>query len=105
MLLKTLLDSDSSESSGDWQKQPPEVFYKKVVLRNIHWKTAGLESVFNKVRDLQACAFIKMRIQHRCFPVNIAKISGTPILKKICERFFLLLYSIQIYGLGKVLSF
>ena len=38
-----------------FQKQPPEVFYKKVVLknfRNIHRKTPVLESLFNKVASL-----------------------------------------------------
>ena len=32
-----------------------------------------LESLFNKVANLKACSFIKKRLQHRCFPVNIAK--------------------------------
>ena len=32
-----------------------------------------LESLFNKVASLQACNFIKKRLQYRCFPVNIAK--------------------------------
>ena len=41
-----------------------------------------LESLFNKVAGLKACIFIKKRLQHRCFPVNIAKFLRTPILKK-----------------------
>ena len=32
---------------------------------------------------LQVCNFITMRLQHRCFPLNIAKILKTPILKNI----------------------
>ena len=28
---------------------------------------------FNKILVIQACKFIKKRIQQRCFPVNIAK--------------------------------
>ena len=32
------------------------------------------ESLFNKVTVLQACKFIKKRLQNRFFPVNIAKI-------------------------------
>ena len=36
-----------------------------------------LGSLFNKVVDLQSCNFIKRRLQHRCFPVNIAKILRT----------------------------
>ena len=41
-----------------------------------------LESLLNKVAGLKACIFIKKRLQHRCFPVNIAKFLRTPILKK-----------------------
>ena len=32
-----------------------------------------LESLFNKVAGPKACNFTKKRLQHRCFPVNIAK--------------------------------
>ena len=40
---------------------------------NIHRKTSVLP-LFNKNRSvLQACNFIKKRVQHRCFPVNVAK--------------------------------
>ena len=34
----------------------------------------------------KTCNFIKKRLQHRCFPVNIAKLFRTPILKNLCER-------------------
>ena len=35
-----------------------------------------LESLFNKNRSvLQACNFIKKRVEHRCFPVNILRIA------------------------------
>ena len=43
---------------------------------------------FNKNADLQSWNFIKKRLQHRCFPVNIAKSLRTPVLKNICERLF-----------------
>ena len=33
-----------------------------------------------------ALLFIKKRLQHRFFPVNIAKLLRTPILKNNCER-------------------
>ena len=36
-----------------------------------------LESLFNKVAGLKACKFIKNRLQHRRFPVNIAKFLRT----------------------------
>ena len=40
-------------------------------------KTLVLESLFNKHAGLQACNFIKNRLQHRCFPVDIAKFLRT----------------------------
>ena len=36
-----------------------------------------------------ACNFIKRRLQHSCFAVNIAKFLRTLILKNICKRLFL----------------
>ena len=33
--------------------------------------------------------FIQKRLQHKCFPVNLAKILRTPVLKNICERLVL----------------
>ena len=38
---------------------------------------------------LQACNFIKKRLQHWWFPVKFAKFLRTSILKKICERLLL----------------
>ena len=35
----------------------------------VHSKKPVLESHFHKVADLQACNFIKNRLQRRCFPV------------------------------------
>ena len=36
-------------------------------------KSICVGSLFNKITGLQAYDFIKKRIQHRCFPVNVAK--------------------------------
>ena len=59
-----------------------EVFYRK---------TPVLESLFNKVAGLQPGNFNqKNRLQHRCFPVNIANFLRTPFLKSIWERLLLL---------------
>ena len=44
---------------------------------------------FNKVASLQACNFIKKRLQRRCFLVNIVKFLKTPILKNTWERLLL----------------
>ena len=50
------------------------MFFETGVLKvcNIHRKTPVLESLFSKVASLEAYKFIKKRLQHRCFPVNIA---------------------------------
>ena len=58
---------------------------------NIYRKTAMLESLFYKVAGLKAYIFIKKRLQHRCFAVNIAKFLRTPILKNVCKRLLLIL--------------
>ena len=36
-------------------------------------KSICVRVFFNKITGLQAYNFIKKRIQHRCFPVNVAK--------------------------------
>ena len=77
-----------------FQKQAPDVFYKKAVLKfcNILRKTPELESLFNKIVGLQACIFrpptlLKRKFQHRCFPVNIAKFLRTSISKNSWKMF------------------
>ena len=40
------------------------------------------------VAGLRLVTYLK-RLQHRCFPVNIAKFLRTPILKKICQPWLL----------------
>ena len=44
-----------------------------------------LELLVKKVADLKACNFIKKRLQHRCFFVNIAILLRRVIFKNICE--------------------
>ena len=51
--------------------------------RYIHRETPVLEFLFNKVVDVQVCNFIKNRLQHRYFPVNIAQILRKTFLKNI----------------------
>ena len=70
------------------------MLHEKAVLKyfaifNIHRETPVLDSLFNKVVGLQACNFIKKKLQQWCFPVNIAKFLKKPILKSICEQLFL----------------
>ena len=42
----------------------------------------------NKNAGLQYLNFVKRRLQHSCFPMNIAKFLRTPVLKNICEQLF-----------------
>ena len=50
--------------------------------RKFYRKTLVLESLFNKVEDLEACNFIKKRLQLRRFSVRFLR---TPTLKNICK--------------------
>ena len=64
---------------------------KKAVLKNFAIFT-GIqlsEYLFDKVVGLQACNFIRKRLQYRCFSVNILKFLTTPILKNTCKRLLL----------------
>ena len=68
-----------------------QAFNKKDVLKNfpiftekhLHWSLFLDENV-----DLQSWNFIKERLQHRFFTVNIAKFIRTRVLENICEQLF-----------------
>ena len=70
-----------------------------------------LDSLFNKAAGLQACNFIKTRLHHKCFPVNIAKVLRTPIQKIFCELLPLLFHRLgftlinDCYGKGSQYHF
>ena len=54
---------------------------KKAFLKNIAkfiGKHLCWSLFFEKFEGIKACNFIKMRLQHRCFPVNIAKFLRKP---------------------------
>ena len=58
------------------QKQPPEVFYKKGVLKNFAkftGKSLHQSLFFNKVVGFRPETLLKKRLWHRSFPVNFAK--------------------------------
>ena len=65
------------------QKQPPEVFYKKGILK---YFTIFAEKhlCWNLLLTKLECSFMKKGLQHRFFPVNIMKFLTTPILRNIC---------------------
>ena len=82
------------ESSWDISRSSHRMFSViKGVFKKFHKfyrETPMLESLFNKAASLQAWIFIKKRLQHRCFPVSIAKFLRTPILEYVRQG--LLLY-------------
>ena len=47
---------------------------------------------FNKVTGSMDVTLLKKKLQHSCFPVNIAKFLKTTILQKTCERNEIWLY-------------
>ena len=71
-----------------FQKQPPKCSVKKAVLENFTIFTGKYvcSSFSNTMAGLQACNFIKKRLQCRCFPANIAKFLRTSVLKNTCDR-------------------
>ena len=74
------------------QKQPPEVLYKKGVLRNFQKFTGKhlYQSLFfNKVVGLRSATLLETRPWHRCFPVNFAKFLRTPFLQNTSRQLLL----------------
>ena len=58
-------------------KQPPQMLFKIVVLKNFTIFTGKHLRwiLFLITLQAQACNFVKKRLQRRCFPVNIGKFS------------------------------
>ena len=68
-----------------------QTFHKKAVFKSLVIFTDEhlcCSLFFNENAGLRSCSFIKKRLQHRCFPLNIATFLKTPVLKNICERLF-----------------
>ena len=68
------------------QKQPPEVFWKKVfwkILQYSQQKHLCQGPFFNEVAGLKPAKVLKKRFWRSCFPVNFAKFLITSILKNI----------------------
>ena len=76
------------------QKQPPEVFCKKGVLRNFakfKGKHLCQSLFFNKVVGLRPATLLKKRLWHRHFPVNFMKFPRTPFLQNTSRQLLLIL--------------
>ena len=68
---------------SNWHKQSPKVFYEEDVLKTFT-KFTG-----KHLENTQVWNFIKKRLQHKCFPINIAEFLRAPILKNISVQVFL----------------
>ena len=80
------------------QKQPQEVSCKRGVLKNFVNFTGKHFCLSLFLIKLQACNFVKKRLQHSSFPVQLDKFLKTSLLKSICERLFLFVVSLQAYN-------
>ena len=63
-----------------------------------------LESLLNEVAGPQACDFIKKRLQHRCFPVNIVKFSRTSFFTEQLRWLLLETNSLYLLDTGRKLN-
>ena len=73
------------------QKQPPEVFYKKGVLKNFAkfpGKHLCQSLFFNKAAGLPG-TLLKKILWHRCFPVNFTKFSRIYFLQNTSGQLLL----------------
>ena len=64
---------------------------------NFTGKIHVLESLFKKASGLQACIFIKKRLQHRYFRVKLARFSRALILQNTSDGWFLLTFCSKIF--------
>ena len=83
---------EKRNSNNQRQKEPPEVFYKKGVLRYLTKFTRKhlcQSLIFNKVAGIRPATVLKKRLWHRCFHVNFAKFPRTPLLQNTSGRLLL----------------
>ena len=99
-----MLQHDTNLDIHNIQKQPPEVFYVKGVLRNFHKtcrKHLWQSLFFNKVAGIRPATLLKKRLWHRYFPVSFMKFLRTPFLQTTSGQLHL---NIHISRKGNLLS-
>ena len=91
--LEKKFNNSLSEVAQRWQRWSIKMLFLK--LSQYLQENTRVESLCNKVADLQTCNVIKKKLQQRCFPmntiVNIAESSRTLFFTIIWKRLFLLL--------------
>ena len=86
-----------------FQKQPPELFYKKSVLRNFTQFTGKhlCQSLsFNKVAGLRPATLLKKKLWYRCLPVNFVKLLRTSFLQNTSGQLILCFEHAQTYHIS-----
>ena len=66
-----------------------ELWHSKAVTGGVLQKKLLLKISQDSEENTFVGVFINERLQHRCFPVNIANFLRAPILKNICEQLLL----------------
>ena len=79
----TSLYSGGTVRSNHWRFSLEKLFLKS---SQYPQETPVLEVLFKNAAGLKACNFFKKRLQHRCFPANIAKFLVLLFSKNISER-------------------
>ena len=80
------MENDSLSVSLITRSSHQYCYIKKLFLKNAQYSH---KNTFVGVSFHKACSFIKNKLQHGCFPVNIVKFLRTHFLKNICERLLL----------------
>ena len=75
----------------------------RLKFNKIYKKTPAPKFLFWWSCKLEACNFIKNRLQHRCFPVDFEKFSTTHILKNTYGRLLLKNEQVFTHSLAKLL--
>ena len=78
-ILRKLIFQNTSEFHENSEVVAWTCSIKQVLLKNLQnsQRNTWLESPFRKVTGPRLATFLKMRVLHKCFPMNFAKFFGT----------------------------
>ena len=97
---KKVISTKSLQNTSRGRSNLSQMFFKIGALNNFAI-FSGLDSLFNKVSCLEACDFIKKRLQHSYFPMNMAEFLRTAFFK---EHFWWLLLKRSYWAPPQVFS-
>ena len=81
-ILRRLIFQNTSEFHENSEVVARTCSIKQVLLKNLQNLKGNtwLESPFRKVTGPRLANFLKMRVLHKCFPMNFAKFLGTSFI-------------------------